>query len=112
MQEYLSELIGTTDNAIQKRLLKTHLKEVQRMSLNGEIVERQSFIMINSKRTDNCEKDLLKRCMELSNKFERCDIKTEILDEASLIQLFNSFLNMNYAYREDSDIEDRVVMLK
>ena len=50
------------------------------MSLNGEIVERQSFIMINSKRTDNCEKDLLKRCMELSNKFERCDIKTEILD--------------------------------
>ena len=78
LQEYLSEIIGTTDNAIQKRLLKTHLKEVQRMSLNGEIVERQSFIMINSKRTDNCEKDLLKRCMELSNKFERCDIKTEI----------------------------------
>ena len=112
LQEYLSELIGTTDNAIQKRLLKTHLKEVQRMSLNGEIVERQSFIMINSKRTDNCEKDLLKRCMELSNKFERCDIKTEILDEASLIQLCNSFLNMNDAYREDSDIEDRVVMLK
>ena len=112
LQEYLSEIIGTTDNAIQKRLLKTHLKEVQRMSLNGEIVERQSFIMINSKRTDNCEKDLLKRCMELSNKFERCDIKTEILDEASLIQLCNSFLNMNYAYREDSDIEDKVVMLK
>ena len=112
LQEYLSEIIGTTDNAIQKRLLKTHLKEVQRMSLNGEIVERQSFIMINSKRTDNCEKDLLKRCMELSNKFERCDIKAEILDEASLIQLCNSFLNMNYAHREDSDIEDRVVMLK
>lgn len=112
LQEYLSEIIGTSDNAIQKRLLKTHLKEVQRMSLNGEIVERQSFIMINSKRTDNCEKDLLKRCMELSNKFERCDIKTEILDEASLIQLCNSFLNMNYAHREDSDIEDRVVMLK
>ena len=37
---------------------------------------------------------------------------TEILDEASLIQLCNSFLNMNYAHREDSDIEDRVVMLK
>jgi len=51
------------------------LKEVQRMSLNGEIVERQSFIMINSKRIDNCEKDLLKRCMELSNKFERKDFE-------------------------------------
>lgn len=112
LQEYLTEIIRTTDNSIQKKLLKAHLNEVQRMSLNGEIVERQSFLMINTKRTDTCEKDLLKRCLDISNKFERCDIKTEILDEASLIQLCNSFLNMNYAHREDSDIEDRVVLLK
>lgn len=112
LQEYLTEIINTTDNAIQKRLLKTHLKEVQRLSLNGEIVERQSFLMINAKHDDNSEKDLLKRCLDLSNKFERCSIKTEILDEPSLIQLSNSFLNMNYAYREDTDIEDKVVMLK
>jgi len=112
LQDFITELISTTDNAIQKRLLKTHLKEVQRMSLNGEIVERQSFIMINSKRTDNCEKDLLKRCIELADKFERCDIHTEILDESSLIQLCNSFLNMNYANREDVEVEDRVLMLE
>ena len=112
LQEYLNEIINTTDNAIQKRLLKTHLKEVQRLSLNGEIVERQSFLMINSKLEDNCEKDLLKRCLDLSVKFDRAGIKTEILDEPSLIQLCNSFLNMNYAYREDSDIEDKFVMLK
>ena len=112
LQEYLTEIINTTDNAIQKRLLKTHLKEVQRLSLNGEIVERQSFLMINSKYDDNSEKDLLKRCLELSNKFERSGIKTEILDEPSLVQLCNSFLNMNYAHREDSEIEDKVVMLK
>ena len=112
LQEYLNEIINTTDNAIQKRLLKTHLKEVQRLSLNGEIVERQSFLMINAKHDDNAEKDLLKRCLDLSNKFERCSIKTEILDESSLIQLCNSFLNMNYAHREDNDIEDKVLMLK
>ena len=112
LQDFITELISTTDNAIQKRLLKTHLKEVQRMSLNGEIVERQSFIMINSKRTDNCEKDLLKRCIELADKFERCDIDTEILDESALIQLCNSFLNMNYANREDIEVEDRVLMLE
>lgn len=112
LQEYLTEIINTTDNAIQKRLLKTHLKEVQRLFLNGEIVERQSFLMINAKHDDNSEKDLLKRCLDLSNKFERCSIKTEILDEPSLIQLCNSFLNMNYAHREDTDIEDKVVMLK
>ena len=112
LQEYLTEIINTTDNTIQKRLLKTHLKEVQRLSLNGEIVERQSFLMINAKHDDNAEKDLLKRCLDLSNKFERCSIKTEILDEPSLVQLCNSFLNMNYAHREDTDIEDKVLMLK
>ena len=112
LQEYLTEIINTTENAIQKRLLKTHLKEVQRLSLNGEIVERQSFLMINARHNDDAEKDLLKRCLDLSNKFERCGIKTEILDEPSLIQLCNSFLNMNYAHREDTDIDDRVIMLK
>ena len=112
LQEYLTEIISVTDNAIQKRLLKTHLKEFQRLSLNGEIVERQSFLMINAIHNDNSEKDLLKRCLDLSNKFERCGIKTEILDEPSLIQLCNSFLNMNYAHREDTDIEDKVLMLK
>ena len=112
LQEYLTEIINTTDNTIQKKLLKTHLNEVQRLSLNGEIVERQSFLMINAKYDDNSEKDLLKRCLDLSNKFERCGIKAEILDEPSLIQLCNSFLNMNYAHREDTDIEDKVLMLK
>lgn len=112
LQEYLTGLIEDTDNTIQKRILKDHLKEVQEMSLAGEIVERQSFIMINSKYADNCEREILKEVIELSNKFGRCDIKTEILDEPALIQLCNTFLNMNYAYREDSDVEEKVLMLK
>ena len=113
LQEYLTEIINNTDNITQKKILKTHLQEVQRLSLNGEIVERQSFLMINSKYDDNCEKDLLKKCFELSSKFERSGIKVDILDEPSLIQLCNSFLNMNYAHREDQDdIDDSVVMLK
>lgn len=112
LQEYLNQIINSTDNAIQKKLLKTHLREVQRLSLNGEIVERQSFLMINCKHDDNSQKDLLKRCIDFSNKFERCGIKTEILDEHALIQLCNSFLNMNYAHREDTDIEDKVLMLE
>ena len=112
LQEYLTEIISVTDNAIQKRLLKTHFKEVQRLSLNGEIVERQSFLMINAIHNDNSEKDLLKRAMELSNKFSTCNIKTEILDEQQIIQLCSSFTNMNYAYKEDSDYEDNLPMIR
>lgn len=112
LQEEIKEMIEETDNVVRKNLLKNHLRELQILSLNGEIVERQSFIMINSKRIDNCEKNLLKRLNELSNKFERCGIKNEILDEYALIQLCNSFLNVNYSTNEDFDISERIVMLR
>ena len=58
------------------------------------------------------EKDLLKRAMELTNKFATCNIKTEILDEQQIIQLCSSFTNMNYAYKEDSDYEDNLPMIR
>lgn len=112
LQEEIKQMIEDTDNVVRKNLLKNHLRELQILSLNGDIVERQSFIMINSKRVDNCEKNLLKRLNELSNKFERCGIKNEILDEYALIQLCNSFLNVNYSTNEDFDISERIVMLR
>lgn len=112
LQEEIKQMVEDTDNVVRKNLLKNHLRELQILSLNGEIVERQSFIMINSKRVDNCEKNLLKRLNELSNKFERCGIKNEILDEYALIQLCNSFLNINYSTNEDFDISERIVMLR
>lgn len=112
LQEEIKQMVEDTDNVVRKNLLKNHLRELQILSLNGEIVERQSFIMINSKRVDNCEKNLLKRLNELSNRFERCGIKNEILDEYALIQLCNSFLNINYSTNEDFDISERIVMLR
>lgn len=50
--------------------------------------------------------------MELTNKFATCNIKTEILDEQQIIQLCSSFTNMNYAYKEDSDYEDNLPMIR
>lgn len=112
LQEEIKQKIEDSDNVIRKNLLKNHLRELQNLSLNGEIIERQSFLMIHSKRVDNCEKNLLKRLNELSNKFERCGIKNEILDEYALIQLCNSFLNINYSSNEDFDISERIVILR
>ena len=64
------------------------------------------------KYTDRAETELLKKCTELRDKFLRCNIKTDILDEKDLIQLCNSFLNLNYADKESVDIdEDNILML-
>ena len=44
--------------------------------------------------------------------YKEFGIKTEILDEQQIIQLCSSFTNMNYAYKEDSDYEDNLPMIR
>lgn len=97
---------------IQKGLLKKHINETVRLTFTGEAVERQNFLIIWQDVGDYAEKDLLKRAMELVNKFANCNIKSEILDEQYIIQLCSGFTNMNFAFKEDSDYEDYMPMIK
>lgn len=99
-------------NQVQKVLIRLHINEILRLTLTGDRVERQNFLIIWQEVNDYAEKDLLKRAMELTNKFSTCNIKTEILDEQQIIQLCSSFTNMNYAYKEDSDYEDTLPMIR
>ena len=99
-------------NQVQKVLIRQHINEILRLTLTGDRVERQNFLIIWQEVNDYAEKDLLKRAMELSNKFSTCNIKTEILDEQQIIQLCSSFTNMNYAYKEDSDYEDYMPIIR
>ncbi len=97
---------------IQKGLLKKNINETVRLTFTGEAVERQNFLIIWQEVGDYAEKDLLKRAMELVNKFANCNIKSEILDEQYIIQLCSGFTNMNFAFKEDSDYEDYMPMIK
>lgn len=97
---------------IQKGLLKKHINETVRLTFTGEAVERQNFLIIWQDISDYAEKDLWKRAMELVNKFANCNIKSEILDEQYIIQLCSGFTNMNFAFKEDSDYEDYMPMIK
>ena len=97
---------------IQKGLLKKHINETVRLTFTGEAVERQNFLIIWQEVGDYAEKDLLKRAMELVNKFSNCNIKSEILEEQYIIQLCSGFTNMNFAFKEDSDYEDYMPVIK
>lgn len=97
---------------IQKGLLKKHINETVRLAFTGEAVERQNFLIIWQDVNDYAEKDLLKRSMEFVNKFANCNIKSEILGEQYIIQLCSGFTNMNFAFKEDSDYEDYMPMIK
>ena len=97
----------------QKNLLKQNIRETIRLTVTGDVVERQNFITIFSKNSDSAEKELQKQAMDLVNKFNNCGIKADILNEQELIQLCNSTLNINFAFREDNDdIDDKIPYLK
>lgn len=109
----LREILNDSDKQKQKNLLKQNIKETVRLTVTGDVVERQNFITISTKNTDIAEKELQKQAMDLSNKFSNCLIKTEILNEQELIQLCNSTLNINFAFKEDNDdVEERIPYLK
>ncbi len=108
----LQDKANNSLDQIQKGLLKKHINETVRLTFTGEAVERQNFLIIWQDISDYAEKDLLKRAMELVNKFANCNVKSEILDEQYIIQLCSGFTNMNFAFKEDSDYEDYMPMIK
>ena len=108
-QDNILAILENVDNPIRKRLLREEVQEMQIRSVNGEICKKQCFLIIYKKTEDNCEKELLKRSIALEQKFSNCGIKLELLDETELIRVCNSFLNMNYATRENElDMEERI----
>lgn len=108
----LRERLNNTDNPKLKMILKKNINETLKLTMTGEVVERQNFMIIYEQYVDNAEKDLLKRAIDLINKFDNCDIKVELLDENLLIQLCNSFTNVNYAFKEDNEFEEKIPYLK
>ena len=110
--EKLRGILSRSDIQKQKNLLKQNIRETIRLTITGEVVERQNFITIFDKNGDMVEKELLKRAMDLTNKFGNCGIKVDILNEQELIQLCNSTLNINFAFREDNEFEEKVTYLQ
>ncbi|MGN0973172.1 MAG: hypothetical protein ACI4OT_00355 [Bacilli bacterium] len=110
--EKLRGILSKSDIQKQKNLLKQNIRETIKLTITGEVVERQNFITIFDKNSDMVEKELLKRAMDLVNKFGNCGIKVDILNEKELIQLCNSTLNINFAFREDNEYEEKIPYLQ
>lgn len=110
--EKLRGILSKSDIQKQKNLLKQNIRETIRLTITGEVVERQNFITIFDKNSDMVEKELLKRAMDLVNKFGNCGIKVDILNEKELIQLCNSTLNINFAFREDNEYDEKIPYLQ
>lgn len=106
--DYLRNILNNSTDSIQKRLLRENIRETLNLSLIGDAVERQNLFIISEPLTDTAEKDILKRAREIVQKFDNCGMKLEILSDQYLIQICNSFTNINIATKEDSDYQDYI----
>lgn len=104
--EDLRKIQNESLDQVQKTLVNKHINESIKLTFTGDAVERQNFLIIWQDITEYAEKDILKRAMDLVNKFSSCNIKSEILEEQYIIQLCSGFTNMNFAFKEDSNYED------
>lgn len=106
--DYLRNILNNSTDSIQKRLLRENIRETLNLSLVGDAVERQNLFIISEPLNDTAEKDIQKRAREIVQKFSNCGIKLEILNDQYLIQICNSFTNINIATKEDSNYQDYI----
>ena len=97
-----SQLMVSTSNQRQKELLRNEMFFISNYALSGDVVERQFYIMIWERYEEGIEREISKRCYELSSKFEGCGISCEILNQQDIVRLCNLVNNPAYSHIEDT----------
>ena len=106
--DYLLKLQELTNNKVQKQLIKQQISELMQLAMMGDRVERQTYMIVWQENGEYAEKELLKRSMDIQNKFNSCSINTKLLNEEEIIQLANSFTN---AIKENSNYIDNIPVI-
>jgi curved DNA-binding protein CbpA len=104
-------LLAEAADAAQKDLLNHEIREVSAFALNGEVTERQFYLIVWEPSGNDGEKELLRRARELENRFSGCEIVAELCDQGTVIRLLNLFANPNYAHLEDDDVTPAIPMI-
>ena len=107
----LQDTYTNSNDLMQKKLIKESIKTIHDYATTGEVVERQFFVIIWQKNNEDAQREILKRAAELAGKFEACNIRAEVADQSTIVQLCNLFANPSFGYTEDSDIAQAVPII-
>jgi hypothetical protein len=107
----LSRLLDEATDTAQKDLLNHELREMSAFALNGEVTERQFYLILWENSSEEGVKELMKRARELENRFASCDIRAELCGVSAIVRLLNLFGNPNYAHLEDDDFMPEIPVL-
>lgn len=111
IDDLYSTYMDATDER-QRKLLAKEMDAINNFAMTGDVIERQFYIIIWEKYSDNGANDLQKRAIDLARKFEENKTIATVLDQSMIVQLCNLFANPNYAHLEDDDISPTIPLIK
>ena len=83
-------LNDTTDNT-RRSLINNEIKQITGFALSGEIVERQFFVIIWEKLTEENQLLLKRRANDMAYKFQSCGVSAEVLNQNQIYHLAKLF---------------------
>lgn len=102
-QDYQAELMDKEKNALKFSLQGKRSRSFGNLSVRGKALESEIYLIVWGDNTEYIEQDLIKRLNELKMKFTNSGYKTEVLEERLIIQLVNSYTNLDVAYIENQN---------
>ncbi|MDL2225564.1 hypothetical protein LJC20_05140 [Eubacteriales bacterium OttesenSCG-928-M02] len=100
-----TEIYQQTDDLIRKKQLRESIMHLSNLSMSGDNLERQFYVILWAKMEDDAERDLFKRCNDLMAKLTNGGFSCELCKEAAINGLVNLYHHLAYSQQEDtSDI--------
>ena len=100
IQDY-REILETSTDQGQKELVRQEMSAMSTYALSGQVVERQFYLVLWARDREGADKDLLKDCDDLVQRFESANITTNIIGEQEILRLINMVNNPAYTYLEN-----------
>lgn len=88
---------------IRNKLIYNEISQITSFAINGDIIERQFFVIVWERVSEDCEMILKRRANDLAYKFSSCGVDTDILDTQKIYQLLKLF---SHPYSSDNNIKD------
>ncbi|MDF2567969.1 MAG: uncharacterized protein K0R90_1425 [Oscillospiraceae bacterium] len=80
-------------------------------SQTGGVLERQTFLSAYIPASNHTDVDMLQIITQFKNALEHCNIRCDILDEKSIVQMCALFLNPNYSNTFVSEYDNNFTIL-
>ncbi len=105
LKNSLYDVLNDTSDNIRRRLINEEINQIASFALSGEIIERQFFVIIWERLTDDNELVLKRRSTELAYKFQSCGVSADVLNQNQIYHLVKLFAHPQSGHLDVEDNE-------